>query len=257
MRPRVPLFIATVAAAVLLSCGDDGDDPAFFEVETANDAAHAAMLAPSDLPGNGWEITARDDLGDTSDSVEAARNEPACAAFAEIQALKEPGSLFGKDDAEGRVGHAQIELTRADSSRALPTTASLEVEILPTVSEVEEDWKPIKDAFASGNLVDCMAKLALAEFRSDEAYEGIDLRLVPATALADPPQDGESAALTLSFAIPGVPPIEMQLETYYWFYANAKNAVQIAGMKDAVTKSLVEDILEAADSKVVQAAKDY
>jgi len=259
MKRLAPILFAA-AAAVLIACGGGGDgNRTFFELDTADEAAHAAMFEPSDLPGSGWEITERDAVEDDSgfDTGAAARNEPACSRFIDIAALSEAGSLFGKDDKEGRAGRAQIELTRADKTQTLPTTADLEVEILPTVSEVQDDWKPINDVLESNDFVDCMTKVIITQFKSDSTFSGIDIKLVPSKASVEAPQDGGSMAFALTLTIPGVTVLEAQIEMYLWPYANAKNSVQIMGEKNAVTKSLVESILKAADAKIVQAEKDY
>jgi hypothetical protein len=260
MKRLATFLFATAAAAALVACAGGGDgDKTFFEVDSADDAAHAAMFEPSDLPGSGWEVTDRDAAEDDSgaDTGEAAKKEPSCSKFVSIVALSEPGSLFGEADRMGRLGRAQVELTKKNAAQILPITADLEVEILPTVSEVEDDWKPVKEVLDSEAFANCMAKLIVNQFESDSSLNGVDIKLVPSRASAVAPQDGRSVAFALTLSVPDVMSVEAQMEMYFWPYANAKNSVQIMGEKSVVTKSLVEDILKAADAKVVQAEKDY
>jgi hypothetical protein len=263
MKRLASLFFATAAAAVLVACGGGGDDnKTFFEVDSADDAAHAAMFGPSDLPGSGWEITERDAEDDGDDGFDfeaAAKNEPSCSSFNDLSKLSAAGGIFGggDDDEDEPVGRAQIELTRTVAGGTLPTTAELEVEIQETVADVSGGWKIVKGFLESEDFGDCMANVITTMFESEESLNGIEIKMTPEKALASAPQDGASMAFNFTMTVPRVLTIDARMEMYMWPYGNAENSIQIMGEKNAITKSLVEDILKAADAKVVQAEKDY
>jgi len=257
------LLLATVApfAALAIACGGgdaDEDEGAFFELSTAEDAAQAAMLVPGDLPGTGWEITAEDEEGgDNFDFVEAAKDEPSCSTFNDLSALSDMGGLFGSTDEDKSAGWSQVELTRAAAGAVLPTSVEMEFEVAPTVADVQGSWKLVKDFFSSRDLQNCIANVVTTMFEDQFSGSGIQLKLEPSQASGTPPQDGASMAFLMTMNIAQVSTIEAQMEMYFWPYANAKVSAMVMGMKTDVTKTLVDDVLTAADEKIIEAEREY
>jgi hypothetical protein len=270
MKLRTPILVASIVAACLLvACDDDGgsalealrqgEDGIFFNVNTANAAAHAAMVQPADLPGRGWEVTetdVSDDEDGSMDFMALASREPACSQITSLASLEGLGGIFGEDEDDAPVGWAQIELERQSSGAAfIPVSLEAEIEIERTVSDVQSGWQLAKGLLESDQTKNCIARVINTQFREEVAQSGLQMTFQPRPSSAPAPHDGATMAFTMSISLPGVVSFEANMEMHMWPYGNGGVSVLMLGPKDELTPALVADLLKAVDNKVIQAEK--
>ncbi|MEZ4503807.1 MAG: hypothetical protein R3C39_14390 [Dehalococcoidia bacterium] len=248
---------ALAAAAIVLGCtGDSADEPSVdltpaFDPQSADAAAHDALLAAADLPGSGWEVTARDDFEDGDFDFEAAMSGvEACASMEQLAAF---GSMFGEDSSDQAeyVGHAQIEFTRVDVGFDLPDTVEVEIAVNATVTETRAGWSLVKTMIESDEFSGCMVAALQQAFHDDPEMEGMTVRVeaVPASELPAAPNDGAGFAMTMQI---GIAPIsfDMGLHMYTWPHSNGEITVTFTGPAEHLTDDYVRDVLERVDAKI-------
>jgi hypothetical protein len=258
MKSVLKYVVAACLPLVVAACGGDDNDEIFFEVEQADQSAHAAMVGGPDLPGSGWEVTERDEPDDGSfDFEEAARNEAACSTFNDLAALSKAGGIFGGGDDSEPAGRAQVMLERGAAGQVLPTSVEMEVEISPTVAEVQGPWQTAKAIVESDDFKRCVSQVISGLFQTETAGTGVEMTFAPLPAAsASPPHDGAAMAFQMMVRVPPVVNINALMEMYMWPYANAGTTLIVIGTAEQVTADLVGDLLESADGKVVQAERD-
>jgi hypothetical protein len=258
MKSVLKYVVAACLPLVVAACGGDDNDETFFEVEQADQSAHAALLGGPDLPGSGWEATERDEPEDDSfDFEEAARNEAACSTFNDLAALSKAGGIFGGGDDSEPAGRAQVKHERGAAGQVLPTSVEMEVEILPTVAEVQGPWQTVKTILESDDFKGCMSQVISGLFQTETAGTGIEMTFAPRpSSSVSPPQDGAAVAFQMMVRVPPVVNISAVMEMYMWPFANAGVTLIVLGTGEQVTAEFVGDLLESADGKVVQAERD-
>jgi len=250
------------ATLCLVACGGDGDGgvgpgEALFDPADADAAAHAALPSPADMPGDGWEVTARDDFGDDDiDDFDACfEEEEACN---ELAGLRELGGIFSgdADDEDSWVGRAQVELSRALDDDELPGSVDVEIEVYETVTETRSGWSIARGLIESGEFGECMEAVISQGFEDDPEVEGIDLelRVRDRATLAESPHGGAAFGMEMEVSFAGIAFDAIQ-EIHWWPYSNAQVAVVISGPRDTTPREYVEDILERVDDAIVHATE--
>jgi hypothetical protein len=257
MKSILKFLVAACLPLVVAACGGDDNDETFFEVEQADQSAHAALVGGPDLPGTGWEVTEEDEPEDDSfDFEQAARNEAACSTFNDLAALSKAGGIFGGGDDSQPAGRAQVKHEGGAAGQILPTSIEMEVEISPTVSEVQGPWQTVKAIVESDDFKSCMSQVVSRLFQSETAGTGIEMTFAPRpSSSASPPPDGATMAFEMMVRVPPVVNISAVMEMYMWPYANAGVTLIVLGPAEQVTAGIVGELLESAEGKVVQAER--
>ncbi len=232
------------------SSGGGGNNGAFIEPANADKAAHAAMLAPSDLPGNGWEVIARDEFDDSDDDnefVSAMEGVRECETLSGLASLE---GLLGDDD-DDPAGRANIQLDRQNPNAPLPTSIEVEVEIAEEASNVQGSWSLVKQIIGGDDTANCMVAALNKMFKEEVGFQATVTR---GKASATPPQNGASMAFNIKLAVAGQT-LDMAMEMYFWPYANAEAQVMFSGPGGSLNSNLVGETLKKVDSKLVAAEK--
>ena len=230
--------MAVVVLGLVTACGG-GEEELAFPVETADDAAHEALLAVDELPGEGWEVTAEDDFGDDGDSfVDAMDGVPECEPILELDGLADALS-GGDDDAAGR---AQVEFTRADETALLPETMELQVTIQESVARIQEPWELMRDAVESGDLGDCMVE-ALPKAVLQDAPPGLEVTVDEREPSAEVPDGGVAIGFDVAIAADGLE-ANMAIELYLWPRGNAGVTANFGGPAETLDAGTIETVLE-------------
>jgi hypothetical protein len=259
---KVALATVSLAFLLLAACGDDGEgssnagDEALFSVEDADDLAHAAMVEPEDLPGDDWEVVARDAFDDDDDGgaafLELAQDEAACQQISDLATL---GDIMGSEedgDEADFAGRAKIELERAVGADTVPSSVEVEVEILESVGDAQDGWGVARSILQSDDTADCIVSLMGAMMA--EEVEGVEVTLETIEPLADPPDNGAALAFAMNLAVADILSIDAVMGLYMWPYSNATIQVVVLGDKEDMTGDVVAEIIEAVDAKVRAAA---
>jgi hypothetical protein len=261
-KPEILVVPILFLSVVLAACGggEEANEPGpFFPPENADSVANTALLQVSDLPVDGWEMTSADDEEEEDPVSDAAyrqimAEEPACATLTVLLEL-------GEDNVERdrQVGRAEIGFQRWTSILTTPEAIDMEVEIYPTIEEVQNGFGRKKAILESKETKQCFEKIfekALTEAaEADRMYGELVVDVID--PLGDTPQDGAAIALqvTLSFPDPEMSEFTSRsvLEFHYWAYANADIAVSFLGEKESLGE-YADDVLKAADRRVREAA---
>ncbi|HEU0074509.1 MAG TPA: hypothetical protein VFS30_10895 [Dehalococcoidia bacterium] len=262
MLKTLPLICLTLLALGLTACSGGDDDGGgsnaldiFFAPENADALAHASLPEAADLPGGGWEVTARDDFSDGGDDgfdfETFAASEPACS---QLSALANVGGIFGSgDDDDLPAGRAKVEFEKAQADALLPNGIEVEVEIEETVSEVEGAWTLIKNLFESDETQTCMLAVFNQVFGELAADGDIKVDVAAAEASSEAPNNGATLAFDIHMDISGIE-LDMALEMYLWPYGNAKVTVQFMGTPDTLDSDVTGPALDAVVEKLKAAA---
>ena len=232
------------------SSGGRGNNGAFIEPANADKAAHAAMLATSDLPGNGWEVTGRDEFDDSDDDnefVSAMEGVRECETLSGLASLE---GLLGDED-DDPAGRANVSLERANANAPLPTSIEVEVEIAEDASNVQGSWSLVKQIIGGDDTANCMVAALNKMFKEEIGFQATVTR---GKASATPPQNGASMAFNIKLSVAGQT-LDMAMEMYFWPYANAEAQVMFSGPGGSLNSNLVGETLKKVDSKLVAAEK--
>jgi hypothetical protein len=268
--PQVRIVILGVAALTMIavsacSGSEDGDvdatesgdivGEAVFDTQDADAAAHAALPAATDLPGTGWEVTARDEFDDDDDEFDRyLEEEPACRQFAEMDDL--PGFLGGGDDEDEPLGRAQVEYSRVFDPDEFPDTVEVEVEVFESVADVQAGWGFTKDLFESEEMAECFEAAFARSFEDDPEMEGfeIELDVRPRDSLAESPRGGAAIGFDLSMEFVGFE-FEVRMEIHFWPHGNAEITTGVSGTRDRMTRSHAAEVLAAVDAAVARSTE--
>ena len=262
MKKALPTLLLTLIAFALTACSGDDDGGAsqaldiFFAPENADALAHAALPEATDLPGAGWEVTAKDDFGeddegDGMDFETLAASEPACSQFS---ALANLGGLFGgSSDDELPAGRAQIKFENAQSEGLLPNGVEVKVEIDETVAEATGGWEIVRNVLESEDFDACMLAVFNQSF-GEMAEEGdFKIEVESADASSPAPNNGATMAFDLYMEISGIS-LDLAMGMYFWPYGNAEVTVSFTGSQDSLNSDLTGPTLDAVVDKLGAAA---
>lgn len=260
-RTVIPVTLVCFLASFLLACGGSSSDDSgpFFNPSRADRLAHEALVVEADLPGSGWEVTARDEAEDAgeSDFLDMAKAEPACAQLASLAALGDLGGIFGgSGEADGApAGRAQVELQRPGAGGFLPVSLEVEVEIEQTVTEVQSGSQLAKGLLESDQTKNCIARVVNTMMKDQLAASGLQMTLEPRPSARPAPHDGATMGFLMSIRLPGVIALDAVMDMYFWSYGNGSVNALMFGPKEDMTPALIADLLKAVDEKVIKAEK--
>ncbi|MGE0134612.1 MAG: hypothetical protein AB7L91_10930 [Dehalococcoidia bacterium] len=250
LRFRWAALVVAVTAVVAVGCGDDDSDfgtvKLAFPLDQADRVAHAALPRVSELPGTGWEVTARDEFSSDSESRgEAERfmaSDPACAAIAQLP---------GFDDAEAGddppYARAQVEFQRPGRGLvALPSTVGVSVEVEETSVGVQGAWSLVRPLLESGDFERCMAKLVEQTAAPSNGRTPVSITVTPKEGSVTPPQGGVVFAFDFSVQA-SVITVDASMEMYLWPYSNAEVTVMFTSAHGDLSADDIEATLRAVD----------
>lgn len=244
MPARTSILSVTLilAGLVLTSCGGgSGTDSRSTMIDPANadQVAHQALLAESDLPGTGWRVTKSDQFDSSSNDV----NTPACKDInSQQQAAK------SKADA-ARAGRAEKELSRETSS-PIPLAIETEVNIFKDTSTPADVLKLFTEATKSKDFGTCLQDSVNSSAGQDTK---MNMKSVNSTVAA--PTGGSAVAYDFSFSVQGQT-FNMRFETYLWAYANSGVTVTVSGASEDVTADVVKAALDKTQGKLEASPKN-
>jgi hypothetical protein len=244
-RAAVVLLLVLVAAA----CGDDDEglvaEGGVLTRVQARDAASRAMPRVEDLPGGGWRLTAEDDF-DEDDNDEFSfqtETEPACA---EVRVLEGFLKMFGdEEEEEDWLARGQREFERSSAGQAIPMTVEVEVE----VSDAAQTgvFAGLMKQFMEGDAFQsCFAAVMETEF--SEAAGGGEVEIT-ARDVSSTPGDGMAFGVDIHMSMAGVD-FDMAVESHLWTREGAQVTTVVAGPREELERSFVDDVLSAVDARV-------
>jgi hypothetical protein len=224
---------ATLAATLLVACGDDDDGGSVaYDPNKADAIAHAAMLAAADLPGSGWTISGQDEFADSDFDVPA--NTTACMAIKDAVA-KAPNSELN------RVGRAQVTLSRSGS--LFETGVESQVSIYKDTSTPSAIFSAFKSALGGDNFENCMQDV-VQQGAGDAKFE-----TKSSTAQASAPNGGIAKAIDVKVTV-AVVTVTVHFEFYVWQDSNAGVTVSLNGPKEDLTADVVKAALDKTQQKL-------
>jgi hypothetical protein len=210
------------------------------------------MLAPTDMPGNGWEVVGRDEFDDSDDGdndfVTAMEGVRECEALSGLASLE---GLLGDDDDDKPAGRANVELERTAANALLPTSVEVEVEVQENAREVQGSWGLVKQIIGGDDTANCMVAALNKMFKEEAGFQAVVTR---GKASAEAPQDGATMAFNIKLSVVGQT-LDMAMEMYFWPYANAEAQVMFSGPSGALNGNLVQGVLTRVNNKLVEAEK--
>lgn len=264
MITRAFAAVAAVSMLVAVGCGGDSKDPStpggdsqailrLFDPAGGDAAARALLPELTDLPGEGWEETARDQFDDEgSDEEDPFQQLPSCEHLNELDGAG-LGGLFGgagEDDDAPPAGRAQVEFSRTVQGGILPTTVEVETEITETVAETQAGWSIARSILTSDETKRCFEDLFAMAFAEEGESSQFGVEMSSLEPLATAPHDGVSLAFGMKMSSNGVQLLDARFEMHMWPYSNAGISVVIFSETEAATSEFVSQVLSTVDSKV-------
>lgn len=224
--------IVGVSAFLVLAGGggedDDGDgDELTFDPARAEELAHAALLAPGDLPGSDWEVVGEDEFTDLIPWTDECRS---------LQASLDGGSIAGTE-----AGRAQRELVRpgADADLAVRST----VAIYPTTTGLDGAISGARSTAESSRFIECVE----AALGAEAAEDGLALDAARSSARASAPRGGFGTGVELTLN-DGATTRVVTLQEYRWRHGNAIIGIQAVGEDSDVTGALLSEAITGAEA---------
>ncbi|HXU22415.1 MAG TPA: hypothetical protein VN697_00145 [Tepidiformaceae bacterium] len=276
--------LALLAVPILGGCGGSSSPAQAFDPKNASQVTHAALIAPSDLPGT-WTAARNDQFTDTS-------NASAIAASAACKASDAAFTKATNARSVGRASRAEVFLSGtppaastaapgspaatpsgpAASASAVTGTASATASatpgaaaetVAPTIEETVEVYQDesvpavalplLRQALASDDVQQCRADTVKAQYLAN--FPDV---AVMATAFAPSNQsvaatpDGFASAFALAITS-GQGELRLNFQTYGWRSGNAIVTLSFFGPPDQLTGALVNAAVQKAQSKLAAA----
>jgi hypothetical protein len=247
-RAAVVLLLVLVAAA----CGDDDEElvaeGGVLTRVQARDAVSRAMPEVEDLPGSGWRLTAEDDF-DEDDNDEFSSQTEAEPACAEVRALEGFGKIFSDGDEEGEeedwLARGQREFERSSAGQAIPMTVEVEVEVSDAAQAGA--FAGLMEQFMEGDAFQSCF-VAVMETVFSEAAGGGEVEIT-ARDVSSNPGDGMAFGFDMIMSMAGVE-FDMAMEFHFWTREGAQVTTMVAGPREELERSFVDDVLSAVDARV-------
>jgi hypothetical protein len=248
-----PIVIFVVCVLLAGACRGGGDSSPFFDPAQADALAHQALPQQEDLPGSGWEVTAKDKFNDEDEDdgsfEELIASYPSCS---HLSGLAELGGLFGGDDsADQPAGRAQIEFERLGRRAQMPSSVEVEIEIEKTVVEVEGGFGIIKEVIESEDTKRCLSDY-LDEIVEQEA-SGLQASMKPIDPTSTAPHEGAAMAFEFDMRFAGIT-LDGIFEMYFWPYGNAGVTVVFGSSREDFSSDHVSETLKAVDRRIAATA---
>ena len=236
---RWPFVLAlSVGLAPVFACGGGGDK---ISEEEAQDIADAALLVIGDLPGNGWEETARDEADEDDSNFP---DTDACEALNEL--------ISEEDDDDGELVTTNVTFGRAPRNQA---ETALEVQAELVVHEGTAEDRDLADEFAEileeSQFNECMEDFlqqTAAEIGGRGEYRERD-------PSADPPRNGAALAFEFSLEAQGAR-FEAAAEMYFWNRGHVESQLFLFGPPELMKADFIEEVLEKAEDRVNEAQEE-
>jgi hypothetical protein len=249
---------AIVLVVLVSACGNDDDGTGsaapIFDPERAPELARAAMPEATDLPGEGWRVTAEDDFDDDEDLdfEKALDGEPACAEF---RALEQLGTIFGGEDEDDTAfaGRAQRTFERESDEEIIPTSVEVELEIPEDLADTARQWAVMEPVFESDDFEACMMGAIERAFTQELDEAGSDAVTVEARDPASTPGSGAALGFEIGLSLAGFE-VDMAMEMHFWPHGNGQVTTLVSGPVGEVDDALVSEVLATVDRKMAAAA---
>lgn len=238
LRPSRLLFglaLTFVALWASAACGggDDLSQKITLDPKRADELTHATLLAATDLPGDGWSVSADDQFDDSGPTAKT----PACDAIRQQKEVSE--NLSGPERA-GRAKRAYSRSGKADIS----VSVELEVAAFNTGKVVSGSIDDMKKALAGQEFIDCLRDSILADLPS-----GAKADVRESKVQGSAPNDGFSRAADVAMEVNGQK-LQVHVETYAWAYGNVEMQVTISGESTSLPAELARAVLTKAQTKL-------
>ena len=263
----IRIFAAAAALTMLVTvgCGDDDNgstpgssDQAILRLfDPAGGDALARTMLPEigELPGEGWEETARDAFDDDdADGEDPFENLPSCQHLNELDVSL--GSLGGSADDALPAGRAQVEYSRSVEGGILATSVEVETEITETVAETQSGWSIARSILTSDETKRCFEDLFSQAFAEQDETSQFTVEMASLDPLAAAPHDGVSLAFGMKLSMNRVELLDARFELHIWPYSNASVSVLLFSETEALTAELASQVLSTIDAKVVAAGAE-
>jgi hypothetical protein len=228
------MLLLGLAAACGGGGSDAGGDDVTLDPADAVELAHAALVAPGDLPGSGWEVTQEDSF---SDDDEPPFESEACVAITEKMNAATDGSE------EHRAGRAQRTISRQGPNDILPTEIDVSVNVFDNVDAPKDAMKAFADVLGSSDFKDCFTNGLKESVETDGVT--VDAKVVDASAKA--PFGGEASGFDFHIEAGGEE-LDMRIEYYVWRWGNVGVTVGVNGQD--LPDGFVEEVVAAIDGKI-------
>jgi len=236
MLRRLPAVAIVLSVAVLLvACGGGSSSPKY-DTKRAGDLAHAALLNPGDLPGQGWTTT-EDDKFSKPDDIP---NTPNCASTIE----------FNKAAADDIAGQAERRITiPAKTNDTTDLTVQVKVMIYNKTDRLAGVLKQYRGNVTDGSTQKCLLDVIKAELPSN-----VEISLKQGAAKVQAPEGGVAFAFDVE-AKADNDSAQVREEHIVWINGNAVVSLDIQGPPDQVTPDLVKAVVEKTKASLENAAK--
>lgn len=224
------LMAAGLAALAMAACGG-GDDE--ITEDEAEDIAAAALLRQSDLPGNGWQETDRDNFEEDEDD------------FPDTDACNQLNDLFQdlKDEGDDPLAETNVNYAREEEPISLEVEASVAVHAT-TAKRIDLQERG-DDVFGDAGFDDCMEDFAEAAGEDIGGTGEYDRR----DPSGEVPDNGFALAFAFTLRVQGQT-AEVVGEMYIWQEGRAQVQLSILGTPEQVDEDLVQDIIDEAKDRV-------
>ena len=233
---------ALLAVLPALACGDGDSGSSTGKVtldpKRGDELAHAAILAATDLPGSGWDVSRDDEF---SDDVAF----PDTAPCGNVKTKSDQAKAQAKTD---RAGRAERQYSR-DSESGITTDVEVEVSVYSTVKTVTDTFKLAKDVFTGTDFMACVQ-----DTYAEAVNEGVKLEVKEGKLLATAPNGGVGRAIDVNLEL-NTDKAQIHLETYLWPFGNVGVQVTVSGDSTDLTREVVKAALAKTQAKLEAASK--
>jgi hypothetical protein len=230
------LLLPVLAASAFFACGGSEDK---INEDEAEDIAEDALLRESDLPGNGWQETARDEFDD-DDEDGGFPDTDAC------EALNDLISETDDEDDDDEFAKTNVTFSREARSQAeVPFEVEAEIIVHEGTSSGDDLAEQFEEILDGADFDDCMEEF-IAQTAEDAGGTGQYRRREPSV---DAPDGGAALAFGFVIEIQNVR-VEAVGEMYFWNEKHVESQLFLFGPPALFNEDLVEDVLDAAVERV-------
>lgn len=208
--------------------------------------AKAALIAASDLPGQGWSQTGEDDyessIFDTEDPSDFGTS-PGC------QAAGQKVTDTVKAHEADITGRAARDFDQTAGAAFFGSNATVNITVYKNQNAADDIVKTAKSVFESTTFLDCFKEI-FTEDATD--LSGGDVKIAAVAPGTKAPANGVNQAFTLTLGSAGIT-FDLRIELYVWRDKEALAVVSVLGTKDAITADLVAAAVNKTQTKLAAA----